>query len=93
MSNSEIEVTLERGYGIFFVPVITTLRRVRALPPNPGAELAVETVARFSTGDGWALDNFEGLTVQSGKRILMVSDDNGRGFQVTLLAAFEMLDE
>ena len=85
-------LTLERGYGELSVPVITTLRRVRELPATTGALLQVDTVARFSTGEGWSLDNFEGLTLQRGNRILVVSDDNGRGFQVTLLAAFELLD-
>jgi hypothetical protein len=85
-------LTLERGYGVFFVPVITTLRRIRVLPARDGAVLDAETVARFSTGQGWALDNFEGLTRQIGSRILLVSDDNARAFQSTLLAAFELLD-
>jgi hypothetical protein len=77
---------------VFFVPVITTLRRIRVLPARDGAVLDAETVARFSTGQGWALDNFEGLTRQIGSRILLVSDDNARAFQSTLLAAFELLD-
>lgn len=85
-------LTLERGYGVFFVPVITTLRRVQVLPDADGATLQVDTVARFSTGQGWSLDNFEGLTRQRGQRILIVSDDNARGFQSTLLAAFELID-
>ncbi len=85
-------LTLERGHGVFLVPFIISLRRVRALPGDDGALLHVETLARFSTGQGWALDNFEGLAVQDGRRILMVSDDNARSFQSTLLAAFELLD-
>ena len=58
-----------------FIPFITTLRRVRQFPAEDGAPLEVETVARFNTGQGWSLDNFEGLTQQRGRRILMVSDD------------------
>lgn len=85
-------LSLERGYGVFFVPVITTLRRIRVLPARDGTVLEPATVARFSTGQGWALDNFEGLTRQIGARILLVSDDNARTFQSTLLAAFELLD-
>lgn len=85
-------LTLERGYGVFFVPVITSLRRIRVLPERDGALLDVHTVARFSTGQGWALDNFEGLAVLPGNRIVLVSDDNARAFQSTLLAAFELID-
>lgn len=85
-------LTLERGYGVFFVPVITTLRQVHVLADANGAMLQVRTVARFSTGQGWQLDNFEGLTRQRGQRILLVSDDNARTFQSTLLAAFELMD-
>ena len=85
-------LALERAYGVFFVPIITTLRRVPSLPQHDGALLQVETVARFSTGQGWALDNFEGLTRQRGQRILIVSDDNTHALQSTLLAAFELID-
>ncbi len=85
-------LTLERGYGFFFVPFITTLRRVPSLPGEDGALLEPVTVARLNTGQGWALDNFEGVALLPGGRLLMVSDDNTRAVQATLLAAFELLD-
>jgi hypothetical protein len=85
-------LTLERSYGVFFIPFITTIRRIRTLPVENGATLGVQTVARFNTGQGWSLDNFEGLALQDNGRILMVSDDNARALQSTLLAAFRLLD-
>ena len=84
-------LTLERGFGVFFVPVISTLRRIPSLPNEPGALLQPQIVARFNSGEGWFLDNFEGLAHLGNGRILMVSDDNTRSIQSTLLAAFGLL--
>jgi hypothetical protein len=84
-------LTLERGYGVFFVPVISTLRRIAKLPDETGALLAPKTIARFNSGQGWFLDNFEGLVHLGQGRILMISDDNTKFIQSTLLAAFELL--
>ena len=86
-------LTLERGFGVFFVPIISSLRRVRELPDTDGAILSVETVARFNTGQGWSLDNFEGLALLDGDRVVMVSDDNRRALQSTLLAQFRLLPD
>ena len=84
-------LTLERGFGVFFVPVISTLRRIAKLPEETGSLLAPQTIARFNSGQGWYIDNFEGLTHLGHGRILMVSDDNTKPYQSTLLAAFELL--
>ena len=84
-------LTLERGFGVFFIPVISTLRRIATLPEQTGALLAPQTIARFSSGEEWYLDNFEGLTHLGDGRILIVSDDNSSAFQSTLLAAFALL--
>ena len=85
-------LTLERGYGVFFVPIIINIRRIPRLPAVDGGSVSVHTVARFNSGQGWSLDNFEGLTHQRGDRILTVSDDNGRALQSTLLMAMRLLD-
>lgn len=85
-------LTLERGFGVFFVPVISTLRRIDKLPDDNGALLAPRTIARFNSGQGWFLDNFEGLTAIGGGRILIISDDNTKALQSSLLAAFQLLD-
>ncbi len=84
-------LTLERGFGVFFVPFISSIRRIRELPDQDGAVLEVDTVARFNTGQGWVLDNFEGLAAIGDDRIVMVSDDNTRALQSTLLAQFRLL--
>jgi hypothetical protein len=84
-------LTLERGFGVFLVPVISTLRRIAALPAQNGALLAPQTIARFSSGQGWYLDNFEGLTHLGHGRLLMISDDNLKSLQSTLLVGFELL--
>jgi hypothetical protein len=83
-------LALERGYGFLYVPLVSTVRRVAVLPDAPGALVEVDTLLRLSSGQGWALDNFEGLAVLPGGRILIVSDDNTRAVQATLLAAFEL---
>ena len=84
-------LTLERGFGLFFVPFISTLRRVPSLPDTDGAILQVETVVRLNTGQGWSLDNFEGLALLDRDRVVIVSDDNRRALQSTLLAQFKLL--
>lgn len=84
-------LTLERGFGVFFVPVISTLRRIASLPGTTDELLKPQTVARFNSGQGWYLDNFEGLAHLGDGRIIIVSDDNTKSLQSTLLAAFELL--
>lgn len=43
-----------------------------------------------STDEGWALDNFEGLTSVGDNRYLMISDDNDNFFQQTILVLFAL---
>jgi hypothetical protein len=83
-------LALERGYGFLYLPLISTVRRINVLPDLPGAVLEVDTVLRLSSGQGWALDNFEGIAVLPGRRIVIVSDDNTRAVQASLLSAFEL---
>jgi hypothetical protein len=85
-------LTLERAHGFLFVPFITVLRRLPRPPPGGGPLEDGEEIARFNTGNGFALDNFEGLTRHLGHRFLMVSDDNAKPFQASLLSYFEILD-
>lgn len=84
-------LTLERGFGVFYIPIISTLRRIEMLPEQDGALLEPQTVARFNSGQGWLLDNFEGLTSLGNNRVLIVSDDNTKSIQSTLLVALEIL--
>lgn len=51
-----------------------------------------EVLAKFSTDDGWALDNFEGLVRVSPHHYLMISDNGNDFFRKTLLVYFEVKD-
>lgn len=44
----------------------------------------------FSTGEGWQLDNFEGLAALAGNHFLMISDDNQSRLQRTVLVLFRV---
>lgn len=79
-------LALERAFAPP-APLVISLRRVRL---GDDAEIDVKTLARLSTGDGWRLDNFEGLTRLGGNRYLMVSDDNFSLLQQTLLSCFKL---
>ncbi len=83
---------LERTYASLLQPMIIAVRRTTLDVPS-GRLLAIHDVARFSTAEGWALDNFEGLARHQGHCYFMVSDDNRRAFQRTLLTYFEILSE
>ncbi len=85
-------LTLERAHGSFYIPFITTIRRIPTLPPNQHEIATIETVARMSTSQGWNIDNFEGLARHNGNRFFMISDDNGMIYQSTLLSYFEVLE-
>lgn len=79
-------LALERAFAPP-APLVISLRRVRL---GSHAEIEVETLAQLSTGDGWRLDNFEGLTSIGDNRYLMVSDDNFSLLQETLLSCFAL---
>ncbi len=85
-------LALERAHGRYFIPFITSIRRVRRLPVDHRKPLEVTTLARLSTDQGWNLDNFEGLTRHLGQRFFIVSDDNAMIYQSTLLSYFEVLE-
>ncbi len=86
-------LTLERAFVAPLQPLIISLRRAM-LPVVATAEpLAVAEVAVFDSSQGWLLDNFEGLTRYRGQRFFMVSDDNCKAWQNTLLVDFELLPD
>ncbi|MDI4661304.1 MULTISPECIES: esterase-like activity of phytase family protein [Cobetia] len=80
---------LERAFSPPF-PLVISLRRAHL--GEPGTQAEVRTLARLSSGDGWSLDNFEGLTHLEGNRFLMISDDNFSSFQTTLLSCFAVIE-
>lgn len=90
-------LTLERAYVSIWQPMVIVLRRSQPLPApdkQPWQQPALESdvVAEFNSGKGWVLDNFEGLAQHQGSRFFMVSDNNRRSLQRTLLSYFELLN-
>ena len=83
-------VTLERGYGFFLVPLVISLRRARWTPA--GDALEVQTLAVMDSSRGWSVDNFKGLARHRGMKFFIVSDDNNRAYQRTLLVYLEVLE-
>ncbi|MED5499726.1 MAG: esterase-like activity of phytase family protein [Pseudomonadota bacterium] len=79
-------LTLERAY----TPPASIVIRLRRAHINSDGSVEITELARLSNGDGWSLDNFEGLTRIGEHRYLMVSDDNFSLRQRTLLSCFEV---
>lgn len=84
-------LTLERAFVSILHPFTISLRRTELPRPTKPARLEVRDVAVFDTGQGWLMDNFEGLSHYRDRRFFMVSDDNCNGLQSTLLVYFEVL--
>ena len=85
-------VTLERGHGLLYLPVIISIRRVRLSTANSPMPLAVSTSAVFDSSNGWRVDNFEGLTRLDDLNFLLVSDDNENALQKTFILQIELAD-
>ena len=86
--DDESIIVLERGYGFFILPIVISIRQIA--PPVLDEPLKIKTLAVLNTGAGHLLDNFEGLTHHRGHRFFMVSDDNRKALQATLLVYFEL---
>jgi hypothetical protein len=86
-------LVLERDFGRLFGPNAVTLRQA-TLPKEPtDAPLAVTPLATLDAAAGLAIDNFEGLARERGRRFFLVSDNNDLGVQRTLLLYFELLPD
>lgn len=88
---------LERAFVSIFRPFTISLRRIwlSACPTCPAASqpvLDVQPVVNWNNGEGWNLDNFEGLTHHQGAYFFIVSDDNDNFLQRTLLSYFELVE-
>ena len=84
-------LTLERAFVAPLRPLIISLRRATLPAGETTVPLAVTDVAVFNSSQGWLLDNFEGLTRYRGQRFFMISDDNCKPWQSTLLVQFELV--
>jgi len=85
-------LVLERAFVSPLLPFSSTLSWV---DPRQGGNrpLDPDVVVHFNTADGWRIDNFEGLSRHRGQRIFLVSDDNNRSPQRTLLLYLELVPE
>jgi hypothetical protein len=83
-------LALERGHGLMYLPLITTLRGVRIDTDTPGSLASASTIAVLDSSRGWSVDNFEGLARYRGLSFFMVSDDNFNELQKTLLVHFSL---
>jgi hypothetical protein len=90
LDNGEV-IVLERAFSFPLAPWTITLARVRPSRENAGTELPAERLARFNSGQGWRISNFEGLTHHRDNRFFMVSDDGGKVLLQTQLVYFEIL--
>jgi len=88
-------LVLERAFTSPVDPLVISIRRSnKPLQEQQQSQiLSVQDISVMSSADGWYLDNFEGLTHHRGSRFFMVSDDNGRSLQRTLLVYFEILED
>lgn len=81
---------LERAWRNPFIPITINLLHLQMNNCNDKRECETQTVASLSGSDGWALDNFEGLTHYDKNQYLMISDNNNNPLQNTVLVLFEL---
>lgn len=74
-------IALERRYLSPWEPLIISLRKIDLANATP----RITELARFSSAEGWAVDNFEAVAWHSGNRFFLLSDDNAAPLQKTLL--------
>ena len=75
-------VALERAFLSIFTPLVISFSSAEL---DDAGGMRVRRLARLDTSRGWQLDNFEGLARHDRDRFFIVSDDNGREAQRTLL--------
>ena len=81
---------MERAFSNPFTPIVMNLSRLKLKQCDQKRSCKIEKIARFSSADGWRLDNFEGLTHIEGNQYLAVSDNNKNPLQETLFVLFEL---
>ncbi len=81
---------LERAFSNPFTPIVMNLRQLKIEQCDKKRNCKIENIGRFSSADGWRLDNFEGLAHIKDNQYLVVSDDNKSPLQETLFVLFEL---
>jgi len=89
LSNGNMLV-LERAWAGIGNPIVITLAEVLLTECKSGEHCNVRELASLSSADGWMLDNFEGLAHYRDNLYLMISDDNDKKFQTTVLVLFSV---
>lgn len=79
-------LALERRFIAPWKPLIITLR---VLDPEAPAQPS-PILARFSSAEGWPVDNFEAVAMHEQGRVFMLSDDNANPVQQTLLVYLQL---
>lgn len=78
-------LALERHYAGPFLPVVCTISHLRF----DGTQLAIARLARYSSAEGWPVDNFEAIAVHRARHYFIASDDNEHPLQRALLIYLE----
>ena len=91
MIDKDSIMILEREFSWFTFRRVTTISSLNLKKCKNGL-CKSKILAKLDTSKGWNLDNFEGLTKVGKNRYLMISDNNGRFYQKTLLVLFEIID-
>lgn len=92
LGNGDV-IVLERDYGRLLWRASVALKRVRLSAANAGSALKPERLVSLDTGNGFQIDNFEGIAAHRANRFFLVSDNNDLFIQRTLLLYIELLDE
>jgi hypothetical protein len=86
-------ILLERAYTSIFSPWVISLTRLRAAALDSPGTVTTELIARFDSGQGWLVQNMEGLTRHRGMHFFMVSDDGDKPWAQTQLVYFRIVPE
>lgn len=86
-------ILLERAYTSIFAPWVISLTRMRAADLVASKVVPTELIARFDSGQGWLVQNMEGLTRHQGMHFFMVSDDGDMPWAQTQLVYFSIVPE
>lgn len=78
-------LALERRFVSPFEPLIISLQMLRLATSAGSANTEARVLARFSSAEGWPVDNFEAVAVDDAGGIFLLSDDNANPRQTTLL--------
>lgn len=79
---------LERAFVSPMEPVIISLRNVRL--NTDGSTSKIRLVSVFDSSQGWAVDNFEGMSHHRKNFFFIISDNNDLSIQRTLLNYIEV---